>query len=152
MKKIAIVNKIKEDIVFATYNKNESGGHSKAFFKTNEDLTFKVSNSRGLALNSGDSIEIFIEPKSAITLSFFMFIMPLIIFMTTYSVMGSLVQSSSEIVKILIGVIGIVASFVLTYIFFKIKPQKLPEITRVLTGIVGGSNTCSTCGSCTSCG
>ena len=154
MKKIAIINRIENDFTYATYNKNDSTVHSKAFFKVSEDLTFKVKNSRKLPLNIGDSIEIFIEPKSAISLSFFMFIMPLLVFIGFYSLMGATSQNIAEFFKILIGVIGIVLSFGLTYLFYTVKPQKLPEITRVLTDLEKISLTCSSssCGSCTSCG
>ncbi len=154
MKKIAIIRQIENDTIYATYNKDNSDGHSKAFFKTREDLTFKVKNSRALDLTINDSIEIFIEPKSAISLSFFMFIMPLIIFMGFYSIVGVIAQNSSEFTKILTGILGIVTSFFLTYVFFKIRPQKLPEIVRVLSkqDLLSLSCSSSSCGSCKSCG
>ncbi len=154
MKKIAIIDRIENDVIFATYNKNDTAGHSKAFFKVNEDLSFKIKNSRKLPLNSGDSVEIFIEPKSAISLSFFMFIMPLIVFIASYSLVGAISQNIAEFVKILTGITGIVLSFGLTYLFYSVKPQNLPETTRVLTVEEKISLTCSSssCGSCTSCG
>ena len=152
MKKVALIDRIINDDVFATYNKNDNGGHSKSFFKIQDDFSFKVNNSRNLFIKQGDSVEIFIEPRSAIALTFFMFIMPLIIFMVFYSVSGVIFQGNSEFFKIFTGIIGIVVSFLSTYTFFRLHPQKQPEITRKLkNGEMAIS--CSTgCGSCSSCG
>jgi len=83
-----------------------------------------------------------------------MFIMPLILFIVFYSLSGSLINNSPESVKILIGILGIVFSFVSTYVFFKLRPQKLPEITRKITSaeMAASCSTGSGCGSCSSCG
>jgi len=152
MKKIAIIDRITPDEIYATYNKNDNGGHSKAIIKIQEDLTFKIKNSRNIFLLKGDSVEIFIEPRGAIGMTFLMFIMPLILFMVFYSLSGTLLQSTSEVFKIIAGISGIVISFISTYAFYKLKPQKLPEITRKLKGSELAA-TCSTgCGACSSCG
>ena len=154
MKKIALIEKITKDEIYATYNKNADGSHSKAFIKMREDFSFKINNSRNLFLKKGDSVEIFIEPRSAIALTFLMFIMPLIIFMVFYSVSGMIFQNDSEIFRIITGVIGIVFSFLSTYTFFKLRPQKLPEVIRKISSadLTASCSTGSGCGSCSSCG
>lgn len=154
MKKIAIIERITHDDIFATYLKSDNGGHSRAFIKVQEDLSFKVDNQRNIFLKKGDSVEIFIEPKGAIAITFAMFIMPLIIFFLTYSLANALLGGNSEIFKILAGLIGIVISFVTTYVYFKIRPQKLPKILRKLTSAEAEAS-CSLskgCSSCPGCG
>jgi positive regulator of sigma E activity len=150
MKKIATIKKIDKENIFATYNDSE--GHAKAFFKTKEDLTFKINNSKNIFLLQGDSVEIYIEPRGAITLSFFMFIMPLISFVVFYSVTGSLFNNIPEFFNILIGILGIVLSFLSTYIFYKSHPQKLPEVIRKIQSRDIAASCSAGCGTCSSCG
>lgn len=152
MKKIAIIDRIVNEDIFATYNTNDNGGHSKAFFKVQEDLSFKINNSRNLFLKKGDNVEIFIEPRGAIALTFFMFILPLIMFIVFYSVTGAIFQNGSEVVKIISGSFGITASFLSTYTFYKLHPQKLPEITRMVKSSELMASCSTGCGSCSSCG
>lgn len=154
MKKIAIIDRVTADDIYATYNPGDHGGHSRSFIKIQEDLSFKVNNSRNLFLKKGDSVEIYIEPRSAIAMTFAMFIMPLIIFIAFYSLSGMIFKGDTEIFKILTGISGIVISFLATYGFFKLKPQRLPTVTRKLSAAEAGAS-CSTgsgCGACTSCG
>lgn len=155
MKKIAIIDRVTPDSIYATYNPGDHGGHSRAFIKIQEDLSFKVDNNRNLFLKQGDSVEIFIEPRGAITMTFFIFIMPLISFVLFYSLSGYVFSGSSEFPRILSGVTGIGLSFISTYFFYKIRPQKLPLVTRKLSSAevaascpVGSgcsSGSCSTC-------
>ena len=154
MKKVALIDRVTSDEIFASYNKNEDGSHSKAFIKLREDFSFKVNNSRNLFLIKGDSVEIFIEPRGAIAITFVMFIMPLILFIVFYSLSGTVLQNSPEFIKILSGISGIVLSFFSTYAFFKLRPQKLPEVTRKITSaeLAASCSTGSGCGSCSSCG
>ena len=154
MKKVALIDRVTSDEIYASYNKNEDGSHSKAFIKLREDFSFKVNNSRNLFLIKGDSVEIFIEPRGAIAITFVMFIMPLILFIVFYSLSGTVLQNSPEFIKILSGISGIVLSFVSTYGFFKLRPQKLPEVTRKITSaeLAASCSTGSGCGSCSSCG
>ena len=63
MKRIAVIDRFTSGTIYATYNKNENGGHSRAFVKIQEDLSFKIRNSRNLFIKKGDSVEIYIEPK-----------------------------------------------------------------------------------------
>ena len=151
MEKIAIIDRIENNTIYATYNMNSSGGHSKAFFKVKEDLTFKIKNTKELNLGIGDSVEIFIEPKNAIAVCFLLFIMPLILFIFFYSFTGILAKNIPEFIKIIFGILGIVTSFVITAISLKIHPQKLPEIIKILPKAETTLSTCSTCGSCKSC-
>lgn len=155
MKKIAIIDRVTPDSIYATYNQNDSGGHSRAFIKIQEDLSFKVDNVRNLFLKKGDTVEIFIEPRGAIALTFAMFIMPLIIFVAFYLLAGLIIKGDSEIFKILTGLAGIVISFLSTYLYFKIKPQKLPTVTRKLSSseikevcAIGSSCQSGSCATC----
>lgn len=154
MKKIALIDRVTSNDIFAAYYKSDNGSHSKAFFKLREDFSFKVNNSRNLFIKKGDSVEIFIEPRGAIGISFSMFIMPLILFIMFYSIAGAMIGNGPEIIKILIGISGIVLSFLSTYAIYNFRPQKLPEITRVVNNseIAASCSTGSGCGACTSCG
>lgn len=152
MKKIAVIDRIVDETIYATYNKSDNGGHSRAFIKIQEDLSFKIRNSRNIFIKKGDLVEIFIEPKGAIGLTFFMFIMPLIAFMVFYSTSGLILPDNSELFKITSGIAGIVLSFVSTYLFFKIRPQKLPDIIRKLKSSELAPACSTGCGACSSCG
>lgn len=153
MKKIALIDHITENTIYASYNRSEEKSHAKAFIKLKEDFAFKVDNAKNILLQKGDSVEIFIEPKSAITMTFFMFIMPLIMFIIFYSLAAGLTKNGPEAVNIILGISGIGLSFLATYGFVKIRPQKLPVITRKVSS-VELSASCSTgsgCGSCSNC-
>ncbi len=154
MKKAALIDRVTSDEIYATYHKDANGSHSKAFFKVREDFAFKVNNTRNLFVKKGDSVEIFIEPRGAIAVTFFMFIFPLILFIVFYSLADSILQNGPEAINILIGISGIVIAFLSTYAFLKIHPQKLPEITRVLSNseIAASCSTGTGCGACSSCG
>lgn len=153
MKKAARIDRVTSDEIFATYNENANGHHPKAFIKVREDFSFKINNSRNFFVKKGDSVEIFIEPRGAIIVTFFMFIFPLILFIVFYSLAGLILHNGPEGINILLGISGIVISFVSTYAFLKHHPQKLPEITRVLSKseIAASCPTGTGCGSCSSC-
>lgn len=153
MKKAALIDRVSNGEIFATYHKDSNRSHSKAFFKTREDFSFQVNNSRNIFIKQGDSVEIFVEPRGSIAVSFFMFIFPLILFIVFYSMAGTIFQDGPEFINIFIGISGIVIAFFSTYVFFKLHPQSLPEITRVLSSseIAASCSEGSGCGSCTSC-
>ncbi len=152
MKKIATIDNIVNDRIYATYKKNSEGSHSKTFFKTKEDLYFEINNTKNLEISQGDSVEILIEPKNAITVSFSVFILPLILFFVVFNISKSISPNNSDFFHITFGFIGIVIAFFTTFIFFKKYPQKLPVITKKLTQEEIAKNACSSCGSCKSCG
>lgn len=152
MTKIAIIEKIENQDVYATYLEDSSEGHAKAFFSMKEDLSFKINNPKNVFIKKGDSIELFIEPYGAVALSFSMFIMPLISFVIFYTLSGALINNIPEFLRISIGILGIASSFLATFIFFKKNPQKLPEIIRKIKSSELQSSCSTGCGSCSSCG
>ncbi|MBB6482295.1 SoxR reducing system RseC family protein [Spirochaeta isovalerica] len=154
MKKIAIIDRLESDALYATYIKSEHGGHHKAFIKIQEDLTFKVDNPSNLFLLKGDSVEIFIEPKNAIALTFSMFIQPLIAFIIFYTSSMLFFKGDSEFFRILTGITGILLSFAATYVFLKYRPQKLPVITKKVSQaeIAAACPAGTSCKSCSGCG
>ncbi|MBN2659233.1 MAG: SoxR reducing system RseC family protein [Spirochaetales bacterium] len=153
MKKIAIIDSVESDGLFATYIKSEHGGHHKAFIKIQEDLTFKVDNPSNIFLLKGDSVEIFIEPKNAIALTFSMFIQPLIAFILFYSASSLVFTGDSEFFRIFTGIAGIFLSFAATYGYLKYRPQKLPVITKKVSQaeIAAACPAGTSCKSCSGC-
>jgi len=154
MKKIAVIDREEKEGLFATYMKSEHGGHHRAFIKIQEDLTFKVDNPQSFPLKKGDSVEVFIEPRNAIAITFSMFIQPLIAFILFYVLSGQLFKQDSEFINILIGVAGICLSFTATYFFLKLNPQKLPVITKKMNEaeIAAACSSGTSCKSCSGCG
>ncbi len=149
MKKITIIKKVEGKNIYAAYK--DLKNRSKAFFKVKKNRPFLVYNKKNLDLQMGDLIEIYIEPKSAITVSFLIFILPLIFFVLFYSITNSINENIPEYIKILFGFSGIIVSYVLTFIIYKIFPEKHPEVVRVVSKTEADS--CSkSCGSCNACG
>ncbi|MCP4176139.1 MAG: hypothetical protein GY756_00045 [bacterium] len=149
MKKIAIIKKTEDKNIYAEYKNLKN--RSKAFFKVKQNRSFLVYNKKNLDLHIDDLIEIYIEPKSAIIVSFLIFILPLIFFVLFYSITNSTNEDIPEYLKILFGFSGIIVSYVLTFIIYKIFPEKHPEVIRVVTKTEADS--CSkSCGSCNACG
>lgn len=153
MKKIAIIDRITYDGIYATYLKSENGGHHKAFIKVQEDLTFKVDNTNNIFFLKGDSVEIFIEPTNAIALTFSMFIMPLISFIIFYLLSGFIFTGPSEFFKILVGICGIGFSYLALHLYIKRHPQELPVVTKKLSqedinAACTNGTSCSLCSGC----
>ena len=108
------------------------GGCSTGFRK--KETTLTASNVRGLPLKEGDAVELFISPWKAIKAGFLIFILPLLFFFAFYFAGESWFAITSESLRVLFGVGGIVLGFLLNVVVkLAAKGKDLPEIIRKIS-------------------
>jgi positive regulator of sigma E activity len=90
---------------------------SSMFCKTGgERREFTALNPRGVALNTADEVEFYVEPGRAILAGFMVLVMPLIAFGAAYFAIGGLLEEPSEQVRVLSGLGGLFLGFGVAYL------------------------------------
>lgn len=77
---------------------------------------FTAINPRGVALNTADEVEFYVEPGRAILAGFLVLVMPLIAFAGAYFAVGGLLEAPSEQVRVLAGLGGLFLGFGVAYL------------------------------------
>ena len=126
-----IVHKIEGDIVYLSCSSAcESCGGSCVRGK--EDQIIEVKNPQHFSLKSGDQVVYFVPALQAISAGFMVLIMPLILFILTYSACTLLLPAAPEAVKVGSGFLGVVLGFLLNFLLRQKKAQTYPEVVRVI--------------------
>ena len=95
------------------------------------EKVFQAANSKGLSVRIGDVVEVYVSPQKAITASFVVFILPLLLFFVFY-IASPLIGIHVEYGKTLFGFLGIAAGFGLNYATRTFsKDSRLPEIVGI---------------------
>lgn len=97
------------------------------------EKVFQAIISHDLSVRIGDTVRVYVSPMKAITASFFVFILPLLLFFGFYAT-APLLGINVEYGKTLFGVLGIAAGFCLNYVSrLSSKKADFPEIVCVET-------------------
>ncbi|MCB5231247.1 MAG: SoxR reducing system RseC family protein [Sphaerochaetaceae bacterium] len=108
------------------------GCKAGAFCQT-KGKSFKAANSNQLPIDIGDMVEIYLPPGKTVFAAFMALLVPLLLFPVGYYLGEALAPSSSEIVKVLFGVLGMALGFLISRIFSHFKAKDYtPQITRVI--------------------
>ncbi|MBN1699247.1 MAG: SoxR reducing system RseC family protein [Spirochaetales bacterium] len=94
----------------------------------------RVSNSKNLDVTTGDRVEIYLAPSKAILAGFFVFILPLLLFVLFYWTARTGFRSDNEAIPAAAGLCGIVAGFIINVLIKKLrKKEVLPDIVSVVS-------------------
>lgn len=154
MTNTAIVNKIEGNKIFLTHIKDYGKKEltERSFWKIKVQ-DFQSINPNNLNLEVGDAVEYQIPEKDTIFASFLILILPIILFILSFYLLG-LIGINSEKIKAFLSIGVLFLSFFINRLFkrFGLK-EKLPVILKkldreTLKEIKKG---CSSCGSCSAC-
>ena len=155
MNNSAIVNRIEEHDIYlmhiSDYGKKEK---TEREFWNIKKYDFRSLNPNSLDLREGDAVEYYIPTLRKIAASFLMLILPLILFMTSFSLMLFLGMKSEKLIA-LVSTSVMIGSFYLSKLFKRIGyKETLPYITKIITkeDLSKIKSSCADCGSCTACG
>ncbi len=127
------VKKIEGKIVTITCGNKELCSSCKASICTAKGREFQALNSKGIPIQEGDIVDIFLPPKRAIASAFIVLIVPLILFIALYILSGRLFGIQGEGMKIVVGLAGIAIGFGISYLYSKMRKQvDYPEIIQKL--------------------
>ena len=98
---------------------------------TLEGREFTARNTKGIHLDIGDTVRVYLPPGKAILASFMILIFPLILFLLFYFISGPLFNIQSEGVRALFGVAGMAGGFGFSLLLRKQKKEEdMPEIVN----------------------
>lgn len=98
-------------------------------FCTIKNKHFFASNPKDLPLDLGDTVEVNVGTSGAVSASFLILIVPLILFVVFFLLSGALLHIQGEGLRALFGVGGLGAGFLVSFFIGKGKKNRLPEIT-----------------------
>ena len=100
-----------------------------------DESVFQVSNPKGIDLNIGDDVEIFLDPRRTIAAGFLVLILPLILFGAGFLIASR--YTDLELVQALVGILGLGVGFFIGYLRKKASGDRdLPEIVSVASSKV----------------
>jgi positive regulator of sigma E activity len=98
----------------------------------NQNNTIYVANTKGLKVNAGDRVEIYLAPAKAIFSGFLIFILPLFLFILFYYIAQIFTGTENETIPAICGGGGVLTGLGLNFLIRKLKKKdELPEIMRV---------------------
>ncbi|MBN1686178.1 MAG: SoxR reducing system RseC family protein [Spirochaetales bacterium] len=134
MTETAIVKSIDGDTVKMGCGLSEGCSSCSSSFCSAEKRMFEAVNPKGLQIERGDLVDIYIPPGKAVAAGFLVLIVPLLLFVAAYLVAGRVVSGASEGVQALFGLIGLAAGFLLSFAYSrKKKAAGMPVIVSIRT-------------------
>ncbi len=99
---------------------------------------FTALNTKNIALDPGDTVEIYLPPGRTILAGFIVLILPLLMFIVFFLAAGRLYPESGEGGRAAAGVLGLAAGFFKAFLFSRIRSRKtMPVILRKLVPAAG---------------
>lgn len=131
MTETAMVIEKLDDQVKLKIIKGEECASCEGHSCTLEGREFTARNTKGIQLDIGDTVRVYLPPGKAILASFMILIFPLILFLLFYFVSGSLFPAVSEGIRALFGVAGLAGGFGFSLLLrSRNKEEQMPEIVR----------------------
>jgi positive regulator of sigma E activity len=119
MKETAKVVKIENDEITLCFTEHEGCKECSSSFCSIKEKLFTAANPKGLHLEEGLLVRVFLEPGRTIGYSSLVLIVPLLLFVLFYMGSQRLLSLESEIFEIGIGVCGLALGFLLSYVIMK---------------------------------
>lgn len=131
MTQIGTVREIHDDhILVGCGTKEGCKSCSSTFCSEGDEAVFEAANPKGLQVQPGDRVELYLATGKTIGAGFLVLIVPLALFAAFYLAASAL--SGSEAASAVAGIVGLVAGFGLSFLVSKAKRKSsLPEITSV---------------------
>jgi positive regulator of sigma E activity len=119
MKETAKIVKIQREEITLCFTEHEGCKECSSSFCSIKEKLFTAANPRGLALEEGMLVRVFLEPKRTIAFSSLVLVVPLLLFVLFYIASQRLLGLDSEIFEIGIGVCGLALGFLISYMVMK---------------------------------
>ena len=104
------------------------------------ESVFQVTNPKGIDLDIGDAVEIYLDPRRTIAAGFLVLILPLVLFAAGFLVASR--YTDSEILQALAGILGIGIGFSIGYLRKRRSGDRdLPRIVSVTQSKVAQEST-----------
>lgn len=134
MKETATVMKIENERLTLGCIETESCASCGAHGLCNVNArTFEAKNPQGLALKTGDKVEIYMPSGKTVGTAFLVLIVPLLLFILFFQLAGTLLGWESEGMRALAGIAGMASGFLISFLYSRGKHKKdLPVITRLI--------------------
>jgi positive regulator of sigma E activity len=99
-----------------------------------EDKRYRAVNEKGIRLEEGDLVDVFIEPGKTLLASFMLLIFPLVLFFVCYLLGEVLLGIASEGGRVLLGLGGLALGFGINLYVGRLRRgrETLPKIIRKL--------------------
>ncbi|MCF7929439.1 MAG: SoxR reducing system RseC family protein [Spirochaetales bacterium] len=128
------VIKIDDSVITLTCSRSEGCKSCNSSFCSSKSRTFQAENTPDLPVQTGDTVEVFLEPWKAVLAGFQVLILPLILFIAMYLIAENLLGFGGEGANVLMGLAGLVMGFGLSLLISKFKRKTdLPRLTRIIT-------------------
>jgi positive regulator of sigma E activity len=131
MKETATILEIQGDgdTVLLQFHEQEACGNCNSMFCKANERTFTAQNIESLDLKKGDVVTVFLPAGKTIQASFLLLIAPLILFFIFFVLSERIFGIKTEIVKIGIGLAGLLLGFLISYgMTKKSKNSSMPRI------------------------
>jgi len=136
MTQIGTVREIHDDYILVGCGTKEGcKSCSSAFCAEGDETVFEAKNSKGLSVQPGDRVELYLATGKTIAAGFLVLIVPLLLFAAFYLIASQI--STSDAVSAIAGLAGLAAGFGLSYLVSKAKRESnSPEIIAVRNPLV----------------
>lgn len=132
MVETGMVNSIEGNIVKMGCGPNEGCESCSSSFCSTDTRTFEAINPKGLEIDKGDTVDVYLAPGKTVAAGFLVLIVPLILFATGFLLTGRVAPEASEGVKALFGLMGLAAGFLASFLYSsKRRERSMPVIVAV---------------------
>lgn len=139
MVETGIVNSVNGSIAEIGCGPNEGCESCSSSFCSEEKRVFEAINSKGLELNTGDLVDVYLAPGKTVLAGFLVLIVPLILFGTGFLLAGSLINDATEGTQALFGLGGLAVGFYGSFAYSKKRREKsMPVIESIRQRAVSG--------------
>ncbi|TFG63775.1 MAG: hypothetical protein E4H36_04760 [Spirochaetales bacterium] len=128
MKEKGIVTEITDRRIKLAFVDQENCESCGSKLCTVKDKVFFAANTGGVDLHLGDTVEVNIQTGGALSASFMVLMVPLILFILFFAGSGLLFHVKSDGIKALFGLAGLAIGFLVSLLSGKRKMTRLPEI------------------------
>ncbi len=109
------VREIRDGIVVVGCKRSGGCKSCSSTLCAGEETEFEALNPNDFALEPGDTVEIELSPGKTIAATFYVLILPLILFIAAFAMISALAPEIGEAVKTLVGIAGLCAGFAVSY-------------------------------------
>jgi len=132
MTETAIVRSIENNVIKLGCGHNEGCSSCSSSFCSADTHLFEAANPKGLDLERGDVVEIYLPPGKTVAAGFLVLIVPLLLFAATYLITGRVMNEPGEGIQALFGILGLSVGFLLSFTYSKRrKAANMPVIVSI---------------------
>ena len=132
MVETGIVNSIDGNVIKMGCGPNDGCESCSSSFCSTDTRVFEAVNPKGLDIDKGDTVDVYLAPGKTVAAGFLVLIVPLILFATGYLLTGKIVPEASEGIKALFGLTGLAAGFAASFLYSSKRREKsMPVIVAI---------------------